>query len=301
MTTAGFHKKNLVVAFFLANIISFGRGFSRCYLRVPNSSSVVALEAETSSLSSLKTQINRRKLLAGALIGSTGAGATIWQQQKEGGKGLMEYNGIFTGGDSSMNNVQLLGSIDEALRMIDEQCDRRFLHAVIASNYRLLYRGVTDTLSKKPLVVVAKNDPQMDSKKETPTGSDFLHALEDTFPTTTMDDALPSAGRYHLSLTNPKDTPFPQIPMSIWPLGSKVHFAWTENPQKTLWKQSAGAVSLSSSSKVIVDGIDCGKMSLEDALERPNGQVIVYTDSYLMVPTALEEELLARLKNSFLI
>jgi hypothetical protein len=199
-----------------------------------------------------------------------------------------------------MNDVQFLGSIDEALRMIDEQCDRRFLHAVISSDYRLLYRGVADTPSKKPFVVVTKNDSQMDSKKESPAGSDFLHAL-DAFPTTTMDDALPSAGRYHLSLTNPKDVPLRQIPMSIWPLGSNVRFAWIENPKKAFWKQSGGAISSSSSSKGIVDGIDCGKMSLEDALERPNGQVIVNTDSYLMVPIVLEEELLARLKNSFII
>jgi hypothetical protein len=95
MKTFGQQQKNLVVAFFLVNIISFGHGFSRCCFREPNSGSVsaVALEAKTSSVPWLKTQINRRKLLAGALVGGADAGATIWQQQKEDGKGLMS-NGI---------------------------------------------------------------------------------------------------------------------------------------------------------------------------------------------------------------
>ena len=52
---------------------------------------------------------------------------------------------------------------------------------------------------------------------------------------------------------------------------------------------------------MIVDGIDCGVMSLEDALERPNGQVMIHADSFLMVPAFMEQELVEKLRLSFII
>ena len=72
---------------------------------------------------------------------------------------------------------------------------------------------------------------------------------------------------------------------SVWPLGENVHFAWSEDGEAL--QKSAG--------KMIVDGVDCGRMALEDSLERKNGEIMVRADRYLMVPVSLEAELLAGL------
>merc|ERR1712194_294846 len=95
---------------------------------------------------------------------------------------------------------------------------------------------------------------------------------------------------------------------SLWPLenaitkDSDVHYAWPEsggmlqsNQQDSDDTMSAGAAQ-----KMIVDGIDCGKMSLEDALEG-NMQVLVQAPTYLLVPSHMESSLRKGLKGAFLI
>ena len=158
---------------------------------------------------------------------------------------------------------------------------------MVASDYRLLYRGVPAAAtgnSEKPFLVIIANladtyaDPS--NANRAPVASDFLALLDSTLSagSTSADDGLStstSTAHFHLALTNPKEIATQQVAMSIWPMGPNVHFAWTENPDESLLSTTTRVTS----NKLIVDGIDCGKMSLEDALQRPRGQVILYTSS----------------------
>merc|ERR1719491_1904824 len=74
---------------------------------------------------------------------------------------------------------------------------------------------------------------------------------------------------------------------------SGIHYAWPE--QGGNFRSST-----TSRTDIIVDGIDCGRMSLEDALEG-NMEVLVQADQFLIVPLSMEEALVSRLKTAFLL
>lgn len=178
-------------------------------------------------------------------------------------------------------NRQVLTSVEDALALIDSQIDRRFFHALVASDYQLLYRGVGSTRDARyPSVVKVESLSQ-----ETPVAEDFLAAVGSS---SLVEDF---SGNTPFHLTTTYSTKFRS--MSIWPLGENVHFAWTEREEDMLLS--------SNNNKLIVDGVDCGVMSLEDALERPKGQVMVHADSFLLVPASMEQELISKLKDSFLV
>ena len=85
---------------------------------------------------------------------------------------------------------------------------------------------------------------------------------------------------------------------SIWPLmdtsfDKKIHYVWPQNGGLLLDEAN-------DSNDIIVDGIDCGKMSLEDAL-LGDMQVLVQAPSYLNVPKSMEQSLREGLQKSFLI
>merc|ERR1712238_318491 len=75
---------------------------------------------------------------------------------------------------------------------------------------------------------------------------------------------------------------------------SGIHYAWHE--QGGNFRSS----TTTSRTDIIVDGIDCGRMSLEDALEG-NMEVLVQANQFLIVPLSMEEALVSRLKTSFLL
>ena len=80
--------------------------------------------------------------------------------------------------------------------------------------------------------------------------------------------------------------------VSLWPLSAdtkNIHYAWPE--QGGLFQMD---------STVIVDGIDCGRMSLEDALEG-DMQVLTQADRFMMIPQSMEQELISKLQGAFLI
>ena len=53
-------------------------------------------------------------------------------------------------------------------------------------------------------------------------------------------------------------------------------------------------------STIIVDGIDCGRESLEDCLEGDT-QVLVRAERFLVIPQSMEKDLLGKLQGAFLI
>jgi len=99
--------------------------------------------------------------------------------------------------------------------------------------------------------------------------------------------------------------------VSIWPLGggkNDVHFAWLEEGGEFWPCSSTSSRSTVSSEKdlpinrkVVVDGIDCGRMGLEDALEGDGWEVMFKADRFLSVPVSMEKELLDGLRQSFII
>ena len=174
-------------------------------------------------------------------------------------------------------NIYLLGSVGEALELIESECDRRFLHGVVASGYMLMYRGMPSIKSRFPMVV------QSDTPDEILLTDDFNSLEKD------MAGQPVKPSNSHLAVTSPGSV-VNGVAASIWPLGENVHFAWIED-----------GGSLSRGKKIIVDGIDCGRMSLEDALEGRDREVLFRADRFLAVPVALETELLDGLRNAFII
>ena len=104
----------------------------------------------------------------------------------------------------------------------------------------------------------------------------------------------PSNG--HLATTCPKAAGEWGVAASIWPIGEvNVHFAWFADGG-LFWPRPEGA-----SQDIIVDGRDCGKMSLEDALVGDNWEVLFQTEKFVAIPVKFEDELRKELKKSFVI
>jgi len=188
------------------------------------------------------------------------------------------------------SNAIILATVGEAIAWIDENCDRRFLHAVVASDYRFLYRGV-DTTD----ISIRNEEPDLllPETYSSPEALQFFRELE----TVLKDDMVrPSNG--HLATTSTQDAAAWGTAASIWPMGP-AHYAWF---------QSGGLfyprVSVSSSldrKSIIVDGRDCGKDNLEDALQGDSWEVMVATPCFLTVPLSMETALRDSLQKSFLV
>jgi len=246
----------------------------------------------TESAQDSKFQINRRDILStgSGLLLAAGVAGLKWQQQQQ--SDTRDIALLANAG--KLSNRRLLSSLDDALDLIDTQCDRRFLHAVVASNYRLLYRGTNASPVARFPSVYALNSFTGGTTTKALVVADFQAALEEQGINieknllTSWDNTSP----FHMAATNARDIgSSSSSTASVWPLGDNVHFAWTAQEQATL----------KSSENLIVDGIDCGVMSLEDALDRPNGRVLFHANSVLLVPTFMEQELVERLKTSFII
>jgi hypothetical protein len=176
-------------------------------------------------------------------------------------------------------------SLDQALEIIEASCDKRFLHAVVASDYQLLYQQGT-----KLEIHIRQESEQFATTTGTRTG-----VFEELEHNQLRDRPLqPSASQLALSNIESAKKKWGRQVVSVWPLMSDhdvVHYAWPE---------AGGAFR--TDSKIIVDGIDCGKMSLEDALdEETNMQVLVQAKQFLVVPHSMERQLVEKLQGAFLI
>lgn len=152
-------------------------------------------------------------------------------------------------------SIEKVATVEQALSIIESRGDKRFLHAVVASDYNFLYEQTA-----------------------VPSEMDVQKIFSKTRSTSPVQYELACTGR--LRNKNAK---------SLWPLEHGVHYAWPEQ----------GGL-LERSQTMIVDGIDCGKMSLEDALEG-DMQVLVQAPTYLVVPSHMEASLRKGLQEAFLI
>lgn len=188
-------------------------------------------------------------------------------------------------------------TIPDAIAWIDQYCDRRFWHAVVASDYRFLYRGI-----------LGRNDAQkIEVRTETPDlllpetyGNDdealrFFTRLQDVL----ADDAVrPDNG--HLATTSAHDAAAWGTAASIWPASSSSsHYAWFQTGG--LFYPRPLADSLVDRTGIIVDGRDCGKDGLEDALGGDGWEILVATPRFLAVPACMDAELRKGLRSSFLV
>ena len=191
-----------------------------------------------------------------------------------------------------------LASVSEAVQWIDDHCDRRFLHAVVASNYRFLYRGV-GAVDENFVDVISVRHEKSDLLLPNTYGSkaalSFFQRLEEVL----RDEPVkPSNG--HLATTSSTDAAaWGSTAASIWPSGepTDVHYAWFQD-RRLFYPRASSSLDRRS---IIVDGRDCGKDSLEDALRGESMEVMFSTPTFLAVPISKEAELLEQLRHAFLV
>ena len=264
-------------ALLTALLIASSSGFSPLFASTARQQSIKIFASESSSSFQHLEEpgdATRRNLFLSSLscLLLSGSGSLVRRQQQQ----RVGQAGIDT----------TFFSIDQAMDILESSCDRRFLHAVVASDYHLLYKQASSTSRKTQNQIYI--DETQENLLELPNRrrQDAFLTLEEKLRDRPLQ---PSTSR--LGFANPK-TEAAQSLISVWPLGNNVHFAWMQ--------EGTAFESISSEDKVIVDGIDCGRMSLEDALE--GGKHILFrSDRYLAVPISMETELIERLKSAFLI
>ena len=206
---------------------------------------------------------------------------------------------------SDGKNENHLLSIDQAVMVIEASCDRRFLHAVVSSDYNLLYRGISESTSKSPATIVSEpSDLLLESTYNSKKALEYFQNLEDTI----MADKPIKPSNGHLATTSINSAEqWGGYAASIWPLNdnddgsnsNNVHFAWLEE-EGGFWPPNKSSSTVKRSS-VIIDGIDCGRLSLEDALEREDSEIMFSANRYLAIPISMDKQLISRLKQSFII
>jgi hypothetical protein len=182
------------------------------------------------------------------------------------------------GTDTIEASMSTVSSVEEALKIIESRGDKRFLHGVVASDYKFLYEQ-TKTI---PFDI----DVEQIFSQKVPPVSNKSRAV-----------VLATTGNLG-----------PKKSASLWPLenamtsGNDIHYAWPEQGGvlESNKKRDDSSTDVGITQKMIVDGIDCGKMSLEDALEGEM-QVLVQAPTYLSVPSYMESSLRKGLRGAFLI
>ena len=192
-------------------------------------------------------------------------------------------------------NIQPLKSVREAVDLIGTSCNKRFLYSVVASGYNILYHGLDPQEAAEPSIMISKpcdllNPETYDSEE----AAAYFAQLDKRMARELKSPVRPS--NFHLATTCPKAAGEWGVAASIWPIGEdNVHFAWFADGG-LFWPRPEGA-----SQDIIVDGRDCGKMSLEDALVGDNWEVLFQTDKFIVIPVKFEDELRKELKKSFVI
>lgn len=192
-------------------------------------------------------------------------------------------------------DIKPLSSVQEAVDIISNTCNRRYLYNIVSSDYNFLYRGLNPSEAKRS--TVQSNQP-FDLLDPDTYGSDaaasYFSALEKNMRSKNS-PVLPSNG--HLATTCPKAAANWGVAASIWPIGEDgVHFAWFEDGG-LFWPRNEEA-----SKEIIFDGRECGKISLDDALVGDAWEILFRADSgFVTVPTKLDTELRKGLQRSFVI
>lgn len=189
--------------------------------------------------------------------------------------------------------------IPQAIQWIDENCDRRFLHAVIASDYQFLYRGITNLHQNEiryETMGSETSDLLLDGTYTDSTDAlPFFQTLQTTLEKETVN---PANG--HLTTSSSEEAGKWGVAASVWPVNG-AHYAWFQD-QGLFYPRSSSTINRDIQREdIIVDGKDCGKDSLEDALRAESCEVLLATDGVLVVPAVMDQQLRDALKSSFLV
>ena len=197
---------------------------------------------------------------------------------------------------SFMNGIVKQGNtmnLSQAIDWIEQNCDKRFIHAVVASDYNFLYYGL-DQNAKKKIRIESLQESDLFSF-DTYGSNDAVEYFQNLESLLVNDVVKPSNG--HLMTTSSKDAANWGNAYSMWPMGD-VHYAWFQS--KGLFYPRSSATALTRDD-IIVDGRDCGKDSLDDALTANGCEVLVSGQRYMAVPASMDNELRQALKDAFLI
>lgn len=206
-------------------------------------------------------------------------------------------------------SVQTLPSVDAAIEVLSEQGNRKFLRSVVASGYRFLYRGLdgpgvkaAGSSAPSPVILSGVNcdllDPATYGSAE---AAGYFASLDRRLagrsgagPGRGPSPVRPGNG--HLGTTSVGEAASWGPVASIWPLGEDAHFAWFADGG-AFYPRRPGA-----GDDVVVEGRDCGRLSLEDILGENCNEVLFRADQgFLAIPLGLERELRKKLKSSYLI
>jgi len=227
---------------------------------------------------------SRRNFLVGAsgvLVGGTVT--TLSHSHKQFSEELSLPN-FFTKTSDTMD-------ISNAVNWIDQNCDRRFYHAVVSSEYNFLYRGIP---VKSRQNSIHYEPSERDLLKLETYGSqealDYFQALELVME---KDFVKPSIG--DLATSSVTEANKWGAAASIWP-AKGAHYSWFE--EKGLFYPRSKSINRD---ELIVDGKDCGRDSLEDALRANNCEIMIASEGYLAVPASFDKELRSALKSSFIL
>lgn len=185
-----------------------------------------------------------------------------------------------------------MSGINEIVEWINQNCDRRFLHAIVSSDYEFLYRGASLSSNKAYLSYETPDllDEETYGEKSAQL---YFQTLEKILE---AEKVKPSNG--HLMTTSIRDASLwgPSV-VSVWPLECS-HYAWFQD--EGLFYPRTDPLTRDN---IIIDGRDCGKNNLEDALRSDACEIMVSSpnNSFLFVPVELDEKLRNALQSSFLI
>jgi len=190
------------------------------------------------------------------------------------------------------NNLVLLkvASVDDIVTIIESACDKRYLHAVASLGYEnFIFRGIPsaeETVATVRIEPFDLFDPNTYGSVQAVSYFQDLEAKMKDLP------IHPSNG--HLATTNVNTaSEWGGTAASIWPLGLDVHYSWFQEGG-LFWPRN-------DIDGIVVDGIDCGMVSLEDALLSPETEILFCANKFLAVPIEMQSQVVSKLKSAFII
>jgi len=175
-------------------------------------------------------------------------------------------------------------TLSQAMEWIEDNVDRRFFHSMVASDYQFLYRGVDQSnihiLQPTPDLLDANTYQDRDALS-------YFRKLEESMKNLSV---KPSNG--HLATTSPSVArQWSKNVASIWP-SSPTHCAWYTTGGLFEGRQDE--------KNLIVDGVECGREGLEDALRLSDTEIMITCREFLSVPASMDNALRQELQKSFI-
>jgi len=257
---------------------------------IPLASSSSSLSSDPMTLSVMSLSRRNFFFVGGAGISTTLVAMGIQNRRIDEG---ITGNAIMTA--TSMTTTTTM-DVSQAIEWLDQYCDRRFLHAMVASDYRFLYYGIGNNSNAAGIrtVTLPPSDLLSVETYGTQKAVDYFQSLESK-----LEKELVKPSNGHLMTTSEKDAAeWGCSVASMWPMDG-AHFAWFGDLKPFFDARHAGKDNRHE--ELIVDGKDCGRDGLEDALRGDHTEVLVNARQYLVVPVEFDEELRNALKSSFLV